>query len=70
MIQRPVSLGLNSKVVKKNGEITEEVYKSGGKYGTAIDKIIFGLKKLLLKQKLKNRKWNYNFLLNSIKQVI
>lgn len=36
----PVSIGLNSKVVKINGKVTEEVYKSGGKYGKAIDEII------------------------------
>jgi dipeptidyl-peptidase-3 len=42
---RPVSTGLNSKVVKIDGKVTEEVYKSGGKYGTALDKIIFWLEK-------------------------
>jgi dipeptidyl-peptidase III len=42
---RPVSIGLNSKVLKRNGIVTEELYKSGGKYGTAIDKIIFWLEK-------------------------
>jgi dipeptidyl-peptidase-3 len=42
---KPVSSGLNSKVVKINGRITEEVYKSGGKYGTAIDTIVFWLGK-------------------------
>ena len=36
---KPVSIGLNSKVVKVNDKITEEVYKSGGKYGSAIDSI-------------------------------
>ena len=41
----PVSLGLNSKVVKKDGKIIEEVYKSGGLYGLAIDQIIFWLEK-------------------------
>ena len=42
---RPVSLGLNSKVVKINGKLVEEVYKSGGKYGAAIDTIISWLGK-------------------------
>lgn len=37
---RPVSLGLNSKVVKFNGKVSEQVYKSGGMYGPAIDEII------------------------------
>jgi dipeptidyl-peptidase-3 len=40
---RPVSLGLNSRVTSKDGLITEEVYRSGGKYGDAIDQIIFWL---------------------------
>ncbi len=37
---RPVSLGLNSKVVNFNGKVSEQVYKSGGMYGKAIDEII------------------------------
>jgi len=37
---RPVSLGLNSKVIKVNGKVVEDTYKSGGRYGTAIDTII------------------------------
>jgi dipeptidyl-peptidase-3 len=41
----PVSIGLNSKVIKKNGKVVEEVYKSGGKYGEAIDSIIVWLEK-------------------------
>lgn len=44
---RPVSLGLNSKVVKANGKVTEEVYMSGGKYGAAIDNIIVWLEKAI-----------------------
>lgn len=42
---RPVSLGLNSKVIKVNGKVTEDVYKSGGTYGSAIDTIIMWLDK-------------------------
>ena len=41
----PVSLGLNSKVIKIDGRVTEEIYKSGGKYGEAIDKIIMWLER-------------------------
>jgi len=44
---RPVSIGLNSKVVRFNGKVTEEVYKSGGKYGSAIDSIIQWLEKAI-----------------------
>jgi dipeptidyl-peptidase-3 len=44
----PVSLGLNSKVAKqKDGKIIEEVYKSGGLYGMAIDQIIIWLEKAI-----------------------
>ncbi|MBP6624942.1 MAG: hypothetical protein KA198_07205, partial [Chitinophagaceae bacterium] len=41
------SWGLNSKVVKENGVIKEKVWKSGGMYGTAIDKIIYWLEKAI-----------------------
>ena len=41
----PLSIGLNSKVVKRNGEIVEEVYRSGGLYGSAIDQIVLWLEK-------------------------
>lgn len=39
------SWGLNSKVVKVNGVITEKVWKADGMYGPAIEKIIFWLEK-------------------------
>ena len=42
---QPLSFGLNSKLVKENGELKEKVYKSGGLYGPAIDKIIMWLEK-------------------------
>lgn len=38
--KEPISYGLNSKVVKKDGKVTEEVYRAGGLYGTAIEKIV------------------------------
>lgn len=41
----PISYGLNSKLVKKGGKVTEEVYKLNGLYSDAIEKIIFWLKK-------------------------
>ncbi|WP_372945267.1 dihydrofolate reductase [Muriicola sp.] len=37
---RPVETGLNSKLVLRDGKITEAVYKSGGMYGAAIDEMI------------------------------
>ncbi|MEZ4859313.1 MAG: dihydrofolate reductase [Flavobacteriaceae bacterium] len=42
---KPLSYGLNSKLVKENGQLKELTYKSGGLYGTAIDKIIGWLEK-------------------------
>jgi len=44
----PISLGLNSKVAKKDDKIVEAVYRSGGLYGTVIDQIIIWLKKALI----------------------
>ena len=41
----PVMFGMNSRLVKENGKIQEKVWKSGGLYGQAIDKIIYWLEK-------------------------
>jgi dipeptidyl-peptidase-3 len=41
----PVSYGLNSRVVKKDGKVVEEVASAGGLYGPAIEKIVFWLEK-------------------------
>ena len=41
----PVSYGLNSKVVKENGIVTEKVYKVGGMYSPAIERIVNWLEK-------------------------
>lgn len=42
-LDRPLSFGLNSQLVKENGELKERVFKSGGLYGAAIDEIIHWL---------------------------
>ncbi|WP_420551530.1 dipeptidyl-peptidase 3 family protein [Tenacibaculum aiptasiae] len=42
---QPIEAGLNSKLVRENGKLVEKVWKSGGMYGAAIDKIIFWLEK-------------------------
>ena len=42
---RPISYGLNSKLVKENGKIKEKVWKSGGMYSAAIDRIVEWLEK-------------------------
>lgn len=41
----PVMYGMNSRLVKKDGALQEEVWKLDGMYGEAIQKIIFWLKK-------------------------
>lgn len=41
----PVMYGMNSRLVKKDGILQEEVWKLDGMYGEAIQKIIFWLKK-------------------------
>ena len=43
--ERPLAFGLNSQLVKENGVVKERVYKSGGLYGEAIDRIIYWLEK-------------------------
>lgn len=43
---RPYSFGLNSKLVRNSkGELEEKIWKSGGMYGSAIDKIVYWLEK-------------------------
>ena len=41
----PVSHGLNSKVIKEDGQVTEKVWKLGGMYDKAIERIIGWLEK-------------------------
>ena len=43
----PVMIGLNSKLVKENGVIVEKVWKVGGMYTKAIEKIVFWLEKAI-----------------------
>ncbi|HOI29245.1 MAG TPA: dihydrofolate reductase [Melioribacteraceae bacterium] len=42
---KPVSYGLNSKLVKENGEVVEQTWKLGGMYNNAIRQILFWLNK-------------------------
>ena len=45
--ETPVSYGLNSMLVKENGELKEHVWKADGLYGNAIRHIIYWLRKAL-----------------------
>jgi dipeptidyl-peptidase III len=41
--ERPIEIGLNTRLVKQDGALVEQVYRSGGLYGEAIDRIIYWL---------------------------
>jgi len=41
----PVSYGLNSKLVKENGQVVEKVWKTDGMYGEALKSIVYWLEK-------------------------
>jgi dipeptidyl-peptidase-3 len=43
--KRPVSWGLNSKLIKVDGKLVEKTYKADGMYGEAITKIAYWLEK-------------------------
>lgn len=43
--ETPVSYGLNSRLVKKEGRVYEQTWKVGGLYTQALEKIVFWLKK-------------------------
>ncbi len=39
----PISYGLNSRIAKKDGKLMEQVYKIGGLYGPALEKVVYWL---------------------------
>ncbi len=43
--ETPISYGLNSRLVKEDGKVQEKVWKVGGLYTQAIEKIVYWLKK-------------------------
>lgn len=54
----PISYGLNSKLMKENGQIVEKVWKVGGMYSPAIEKIVFWLEKAVtVAENDKQKKW-------------
>lgn len=54
----PPSYGLNSKLVKENGQLVEKVWKVGGMYTQAIEKIVYWLEKALtVAENEKQKKW-------------
>ena len=45
--ETPVMYGMNSRLVKENGQVVEKVWKADGLYGGAISKIVYWLEKAL-----------------------
>jgi dipeptidyl-peptidase-3 len=43
--EKPLSIGLNSKLIKENGELIEKVWKIGGMYSAALEKVVYWLEK-------------------------
>jgi len=52
----PVMFGLNSKLVKENGQIVEKTWKVGGMYDKAISQIVFWLQKAVTVAENANQK--------------
>ena len=52
----PVMYGLNSKLVKENGQIVEKTWKVGGMYDKAISQIVFWLQKAVTVAENPNQK--------------
>ncbi len=59
----PVSWGLNSKMVKENGQITEKVWRLGGMYTNSIEKIIYWLEKAVNVAENENQRNALNLLI-------
>lgn len=43
----PVSYGLNSKLIKVNGEVTEQVWRVGGMYSAALEQVVYWLERAI-----------------------
>jgi dipeptidyl-peptidase-3 len=54
--ETPVAYGLNSKVIKVNGELVERPWKVGGMYSAAITKVVYWLEKAITVAENKEQK--------------
>jgi dipeptidyl-peptidase III len=63
----PLSYGLNSRLVKENGKLVEKVWKVGGTYSPAIEKIIFWLEKAITVAENDQQKAVINYLIDYYK---
>ena len=59
---RPISYGLNSRLVKQDGQIAEKVCRIGGLYSPALEKIVFWLRKAAQKAESKAQKQHLELL--------
>lgn len=65
---QPVSYGLNSKVVKgADGRVVEQVWKVGGMYGAALEKIVYWLEKAAAVAENEHQKQTLNALISYYK---
>lgn len=63
----PISYGLNSKLVKENGKLTEKTYKINGLYSKAIEQIVMWLEKALTVAENATQKQSISLLINYYK---
>lgn len=54
--QTPVSHGLNSKLVKVNGKVTEQVWRIGGMYSAALEQVVYWLERAITVAENDNQK--------------
>lgn len=66
--EEPLSYGLNSKLVRdENGQLREEIWKSGGMYGEAIDQMIYWLEKAITVAENEAQKRGFELLIEYFK---
>ena len=56
-------IGLNSKLVKENGKVVEKIWKVGGMYSSAIEKIVYWLQKAVTVAENETQKNTFNNLI-------
>ncbi len=65
--ERAPEYGLNSRLVKENGKIYEEVYKVGGKYGEALEQMNYWIEKAKTVAENDNQKKSFDLLIEYYK---
>lgn len=65
--EKPISYGLNSKLVKENGKLNERVWKIGGMYSQAIEKTVYWLEKAVTVAENETQKKTFEILIDYYK---